>query len=239
MEKKILDFILVPSGLLVLMSYHLWLLHRIIKNPTKTVIGVNAIDRRLWVREMMEDASKNGVRAVESLRTNIRASFSVVWTAIMLIWFNAVFINYNGAEESQMTMLCRNGSQQCFKFFAIGVCFMVAVLMHFQSTWYYCQASILINVPFKKECPNIEQQIVKSDYVAALVNRGSHFSSLGLRAFYFSFPTSMWLLGPIPMFVSCFVLVLWLYVMDVVLAEYGNQNRTRDVEAAAEISSSN
>jgi multisubunit Na+/H+ antiporter MnhF subunit len=54
MEKKILDQILVPSGLIVMVAYHLWLLYRIIKHPTKTVIGVNSINRRLWVQAMME-----------------------------------------------------------------------------------------------------------------------------------------------------------------------------------------
>ncbi|KAK4254645.1 hypothetical protein QN277_009998 [Acacia crassicarpa] len=237
MEKKILDFIFVPSGLLVLMSYHLWLLHRITKNPTKTVVGVNAIDRRVWVREMMEDASKNGVRAVQSLRTNIMASVFVASLAIMLIWFIAVLISYNGVEERLLTMPCGNRSQLCFKFFAILAWFMVGVLMHFQSIRYYCHASILINVPFKKECPNIEQQILTSDYVAGLVNRGSHFSFLGSRAFSFSFPTFVWLVGPIPMFVSCFVLVFTLYFLDVAdeygcrAAEYAtepDQNRSRD-----------
>jgi len=54
MEKKFLDLILVPSGLLLMLVYHLWLFYRIMKHPTKTVIGVNAINRRFWVQAMME-----------------------------------------------------------------------------------------------------------------------------------------------------------------------------------------
>ena len=54
MEKKIIDFILVPSGLLVMLAYHIWLFYRILKHPTKTVVGVNAINRRFWVQAMME-----------------------------------------------------------------------------------------------------------------------------------------------------------------------------------------
>lgn len=54
MEKKVLDFILVPSGLFVMVAYHCWLLYHVVKHPTKTVIGVNAINRRLWVQAMME-----------------------------------------------------------------------------------------------------------------------------------------------------------------------------------------
>lgn len=43
MEKQVLDYVLVPSGLMILVAYHIWLLHRIIKQPNKTVIGVNAM----------------------------------------------------------------------------------------------------------------------------------------------------------------------------------------------------
>jgi hypothetical protein len=54
MEKKVLDYVLVPSGLFVLVTYHLWLLYRILKHPNRTVIGINAVNRRFWVRAMME-----------------------------------------------------------------------------------------------------------------------------------------------------------------------------------------
>jgi len=54
MDKKILDLILVPSGLFVMVAYHLWLLYQVVKHPTKTVIGVNSINRRYWVQAMME-----------------------------------------------------------------------------------------------------------------------------------------------------------------------------------------
>ena len=54
MEKKVLDFVLVPSGLLLMVVYHVWLFYRIMKHPTKTVIGINAINRRFWVQAMME-----------------------------------------------------------------------------------------------------------------------------------------------------------------------------------------
>ena len=54
MEKKVLDFILVPSGLVVMMSYHMWLLYRIVKHPNKTVISINTFNRHFWVQAMME-----------------------------------------------------------------------------------------------------------------------------------------------------------------------------------------
>lgn len=54
MEEELIDFMLVPLGLVAMVAYHIWLFYRIVKHPTKTVIGVNAINRRFWVRAMME-----------------------------------------------------------------------------------------------------------------------------------------------------------------------------------------
>ena len=49
-----LDFIMVPLGLMIMAAYHIWLLHKIIKQPTTTMVGIHAINRRLWVHAMME-----------------------------------------------------------------------------------------------------------------------------------------------------------------------------------------
>lgn len=53
------------------------------------------------------------------------------------------------------------------------------------------------------------------NYVARALNRGGYFWSMGLRAYYFSFPLFLWVFGPIPMFVCCVVLVFVLYFLDV------------------------
>ncbi|CAL9781266.1 unnamed protein product, partial [Musa acuminata subsp. burmannicoides] len=45
MKQQDLDCVLVPAGLTIMLAYHLWLLRRIAKHPTKTVIGINAISR--------------------------------------------------------------------------------------------------------------------------------------------------------------------------------------------------
>ncbi|CAI9295483.1 unnamed protein product [Lactuca saligna] len=52
------------------------------------------------------------------------------------------------------------------------------------------------------------------NYVARNLNRGSLFWSIGLRAFYFSFPLFLWIFGPIPMFVCCCIMSFVLYFLD-------------------------
>lgn len=60
-QLQLLDYVLVPSGMLIMVTYHLWLLYQTVKHPTKTVISINAINRHFWVGAMMEVVSKNGV----------------------------------------------------------------------------------------------------------------------------------------------------------------------------------
>jgi len=54
MKEQLLDCILVPLGLMVMLGYHVHLLHRVIREPTKTVVGVHAMNRGFWVHAMME-----------------------------------------------------------------------------------------------------------------------------------------------------------------------------------------
>ncbi|XWS38081.1 hypothetical protein CRYUN_Cryun19dG0100200 [Craigia yunnanensis] len=215
-EKKYLDCVLVPIGFFLMVAYHLWLLYRIVKHPTKTVIGVNAINRRFWVRAMMEDVSKNGVLAVQTLRNNIMASNLLASTAIMLSSLIAVLMTSSSSDRlSWFVFGDRSDLAFSIKFFWILVCFLVAFLLNLQSIRYYSHASILINVPMKKMSQHQRHHHLTAEYVATTVNRGSYFWSLGLRAFYFSFPLFLWIFGPLPMFFCCISLVLMLYFLDV------------------------
>lgn len=176
MEKELLDYTLVPLGLIVMAAYHSWLLHRIVKHPNKTVIGINAINRRFWVRAMMEvslprkrmlqifvfssglinnlrptidlclvhrlvqDVSKNGVLAVQTLRNNIMASTLLASTAIMLSSLIALLMTGTGSGSNHSSFLNVLGDRSQFglsiKFFSILVCFLVAFLFNVQSIRY-------------------------------------------------------------------------------------------------------
>ncbi|XP_004307929.1 PREDICTED: uncharacterized protein LOC101292349 [Fragaria vesca subsp. vesca] len=217
MEKRDIDYVLVPAGLLVMVGYHLWLLYRIKTQPNSTVIGINCIIRRFWVAAMMEDSSKNGVLAVQTLRNNIMASTLLASTAIMLSSLIAVLMTSANKDRSASAFVFGDTSPMGYsiKYFAILVCFLVAFLFNVQSIRYYSHASILINVPFKKMSPHLKHHHLTTEYVANTVNRGSYFWSLGLRAFYFSFPLFLWIFGPLPMLFCCFILVTMLYFLDI------------------------
>ncbi|GJN12426.1 hypothetical protein PR202_ga30702 [Eleusine coracana subsp. coracana] len=232
MKTEDLDYVLVPLGLAVMAGYHAWLLLRVRRRPATTVIGVNAINRRIWVRHVMEDPSgKHAVLAVQTIRNNIMASTLLASTAITLSSLIAVLMSSGGgstttssSSSSSTTTTTSSGSNGLLpgaplvvgatglpalsaKFFAILVCFLVAFLLNVQSIRYYSHASVLVNVP-----PHRRAAI---GYATAALDRGSHFWSLGARAFYFSCPVFLWLFGPIPMLVACVALVCALYFLDV------------------------
>ncbi|KAF0900370.1 hypothetical protein E2562_031569 [Oryza meyeriana var. granulata] len=219
MRKEELDYVLVPLGLAVMVGYHAWLLLRVRRRPTTTVIGVNAINRRIWVRHIMEDSSgKHAVLAVQTIRNNIMASTLLASTAITLSSIIAVLMSSGGCDgvgllpDAPLVVGAAGETALSVKFFAILVCFLIAFLLNVQSIRYYSHTSTLVNVPVRLHG---RRRGLAVDYVTAALNRGSYFWSLGARAFYFSCPIFLWLFGPIPMFTACATMVGALYFLDV------------------------
>uniref|UniRef100_A0ACD5XU41 Uncharacterized protein n=1 Tax=Avena sativa TaxID=4498 RepID=A0ACD5XU41_AVESA len=216
MGKEALDYVLVPLGLALMVGYHAWLLVRIRRRPATTVIGVNSINRRIWVRHIMEEPSgKHAVLAVQTIRNNIMASTLLASTAITLSSLIAVLMLGGGGllPGAPLVVGATGESALSAKFFAILVCFLVAFLLNVQSIRYYSHTSTLVNVPLRAH--RLRRPGLAVDYVTGTLNRGSYFWSLGVRAFYFSCPVFLWLFGPIPMFAACTAMVSALYFLDV------------------------
>ncbi|KAB2020418.1 hypothetical protein ERO13_D07G064500v2 [Gossypium hirsutum] len=211
MEKEKLDFILVPAGLLQLALYHVWLLFTILKHPTRTVIGLNAESRHQWVLSMMSDPLKNGVLAVQTIRNNIMASTLLATVAITLSSLISVFVT-SSLDSSNTTSEIFYGNKSrilsSIKYFSILLCFLVAFICNVQSIRYYAHVSFLITLPSSVD--NVESV----EYAARNLNRGSYSWSLGLRAFYLSFPLLLWIFGPIPFFLCCCIMSCVLYFLD-------------------------
>ncbi|CAI0380685.1 unnamed protein product [Linum tenue] len=211
MEESHLDYVLVPLGVLLMLLYHAWLLFTILRHPTRTVIGINAQSRHQWVHALMTDPLKNGVLAVQTLRNNIMASTLLATTAITLSSLISVFVSSTSSATNSASKLVY-GNKTSFvssvKYFSILLCFLVAFLCNVQSIRYYAHVSFLATVPSSTGSKDAVE------YVARNLNRGSFFWSLGLRAFYLSFPLFLWIFGPIPMFVCCWMMCFTLYFLD-------------------------
>ncbi|GFS34425.1 poly(A) polymerase 1 [Actinidia rufa] len=149
--------------------------------------------------EELEDPLKNGVLEVQAIRNNVMASTLLATTAITLCSLISVYVsNTSNSSTSSSTELVAGPETpvtSSAKYFAILVCFLVAFLCNVQSIRYYAYVSFLITLPTSKD------RTESIEYVVANLNWGSFFWSLGLRAFYLSFPFFLWVFGPIAMFV--------------------------------------
>lgn len=139
------------------------------------------------------------------------ASTLLATTAITLSSLIGVFVSSSsrsGDKASELIYGNKTATLSSIKYFCILLCFLVAFLCNVQSIRYYAHVSFLATVPtWKDKNDSIE-------YVVRNLNRGSIFWSLGLRAFYLSFPLFLWIFGPIPMFVCSVIIAFTLYFLD-------------------------
>lgn len=215
-----MEHVLIGLGMGVLGLYHGWLVFTIRHNPKRTVIGLNAESRHQWVFSMMADPLKNGVLIVQTIRNNIMASTLLATTAITLCSLISVYVsnesnsNHNSlsSSSSSSSQLLNVGDRtpiaSSVKYFAILICFLVAFLCNVQCIRYYAHVSFLATLPTSKD------RRESIEYVVANLKIGCLFWSLGLRAFYLSFPLFLWLFGAIPMFICCCVMAFLLYFLD-------------------------
>jgi hypothetical protein len=53
-----MDRFLVPLGMAILTAYHLHLWYRVRHHPESTIVGVNHLNRRVWVQNIMTVSSR-------------------------------------------------------------------------------------------------------------------------------------------------------------------------------------
>ncbi|KAG2396021.1 hypothetical protein LR48_Vigan09g239500 [Vigna angularis] len=73
-HKEYLDLILVPSGLLIMFAYHLFLLYKYINQPHTTVMGFENNDKRIWVERIMQANKRDVSTALSVIQSNTTAA---------------------------------------------------------------------------------------------------------------------------------------------------------------------
>ncbi|GLJ51534.1 hypothetical protein SUGI_1095350 [Cryptomeria japonica] len=211
LDRADLDLVFVPTGLVFLMIYHLYLLYKIIKHPNSTAIGFENGNKRIWVRKMMEDMPRNTSTALQVISNNTSTATYLISLSITLSSLIGTIVG-SSPNNSQAKGLVneiiygdRSLTTASVKYATLMLCFLTAFMAHVQCIRYYIHVSYLISTPGSS---------VPVHYVENAVVRGSNFWSLGLRAYYFAFPLLLWIFGPIPMFTCCLVMVSFLYFLD-------------------------
>ncbi|RDX61173.1 hypothetical protein CR513_60622, partial [Mucuna pruriens] len=188
-HKEYLDLILVPSGLLIMFAYHLFLLYKYINQPHTTV------DKR--------DVST----ALSVLQSNITAATFLASVSLTLCSLIGAWIanNSNIFFQSQLIYGDTRPNTISIKYICLLTCFLLAFSCFVQSARHFVHANYLISTP--------DSSIPVSSVELAVI-RGGDFWSLGLRALYFALDLLLWFFGPIPMFICSLVMVLLFNYLD-------------------------
>ncbi|GJP73381.1 hypothetical protein CLOP_g8819 [Closterium sp. NIES-67] len=215
-HNALLDAVLVPAGLLLLASYHVWLLAQIKRRPLATVFGAAHANRRTWVQCVMKDSNAtNGMLAVQSLRNSIMAcvllaSTSAIGAVAIATILTSIRLDNLQEALSSLTIGSASSDLLLLKVFCIFLCFLFAFLCHTQAIRFLSHVNFLITIPIDP----VTSPGLSIAYVQRVLARGDNFLTVGNRSFYFLLPLALWFFGPIPMFLSSVIMVAVLSISD-------------------------
>ncbi|KND03914.1 uncharacterized protein SPPG_01365 [Spizellomyces punctatus DAOM BR117] len=246
---------LLPSAA-VLTLYHVYLVRCVKRTPGRTVYGLTSSARRVWVAAIMY--RKNEILAVQSLRNWVMASSFLATTAVLIITtsmalLGSLAVNWTPttlASPVSYTLGFVLDSWFGYRFAAVLAAMMLAFFCFMQSVRFFNHAALVCNVNITPdelstflEPANIAKKEKEEDmtletynylrsnptHVAAILNRGCFYYTVGMRCYYVSFPLLAWFWGPIPLAVCTGLLVIVLRLIDFHVAEFsGDQESERE-----------
>jgi uncharacterized membrane protein len=200
------------ASVLLVVAYHIFLRHKIKKNPTYTVQAVNKIARTAWVETIMGD-EKNAVLGVQTLRNSTMAATFLASTSVLLIMGVLTLSEQGDKLGSHWHALNMVGAISpmlwMVKLLLLLLDLFVAFFGFSMAIRIYNHVGFMINVPVR-----LNHKMITPAHVATHLNRAGQFYSIGMRAYYFMVPMVFWLFGPHFMLVSTVALLLVLYRID-------------------------
>ncbi|XP_030528790.1 uncharacterized protein LOC115739707 [Rhodamnia argentea] len=207
--KKDLDLLLVPSGLVIMFTYHLFFLYKYRHSPETTVMGVENVDRRAWVEGIIKLTLDKRTFATNVISSSVTAatflaSVSLTLSSLLGAWIASSTVG------SMFRLIGGLGdldpSTTAIKYMSLLACFILAFAFFLQSARHFIHANYLVTTQ--------DDSISKEDMKVVII-RGGEFLSLGLRAIYFALALLLWFFGPVPMFATSAILVMILYHHDI------------------------
>lgn len=115
------------------------------------------------------------------------------------------------------------------KYLTILTIFIFSFFFHSLAIRFLNQVAILINIPGLD--PNLDSGcfFLTSEYVSEMFEKGFLLNTVGNRLFYAGFSLTLWIFGPILVFLSVLVMVLVLYHLDFV-SRSNNKEKQRVVD---------
>ena len=218
MNEDIVDSLAGLLSFSLFFGYHMFYFCLIKTRPSQTSYGQNQSVRRNWVYATMSRggaSSPKDVIAVQTIRNGLMASSLLASTSITLSSAVAAFLlNSEKLDNIHRTALfglhSGLGVHPLYKMFMLIFFFLSAFFAFMQSIRALTHASFAIGVPL-----DFERSFVDCEYVAALLQRGASFYTVGTRAFYAAFIVLLWLFGPVPPLVGSVLMIFSCWLLDI------------------------
>ncbi|KAK6134650.1 hypothetical protein DH2020_031575 [Rehmannia glutinosa] len=173
-KEEHLDYVLVPSGLLIMLGYHLFHLSKCLNNPETTVIGYENYNRRAWVARILQLEAKERGQAITVISTNLSAATSLASISLGLSSLIGAWIGSSYHNDYVTKSIYGNTSATVvyIKYIALLACFMVAFACFVQTIRCFVHANFLISMP-NCEMPvkTVESAVIKGSNFWVVVFR--------------------------------------------------------------------
>jgi uncharacterized membrane protein len=207
-----IEIYLLASSITLLTVYHLYLIWMIKHHPLRTDLGINSCARGAWVRNMMRRAPD--VLVIQTLRNSLMSASFLASTAILLVagLLSFTLTNKNNLENFDHVLnVLSNGHPHVAlsRLLLLVLTFFFAFFNFVLAVRYYSHAGFLLNAANNEDGHALPEQ-----FMIASLKRGAFHFTLGMRAFLFSLPFGLWLLGPVWLLLGSILLVLVLWKID-------------------------
>jgi uncharacterized membrane protein len=204
------EIILVLTAVIVVVAYHTHLYRKVRKSSLTKAIGITNHARSMWVSGVVREG--RDLLAVQTLRNQVMAATFLASTAIFLSLgsFSAAFRSGLFTEISHGLNLVGtlNETLWMIKLMLLGILFFVTFFNFTLAIRYYNHAGFMINTFVANDAT------VSEAAVTQVLNHGALHYTIGMRGFYLSVPSALWLFGPLWMLAGSLVLVGVLYRLD-------------------------
>ncbi len=204
------EIVFGAATFVVLTTYHIYWIYRVRRTPFQTYRGVTKHLRRAWVESVI--AERRDMLSVQTLRNWIMASSFLASTA-MIIGLGLLSFLFRPDHISEVpfdptVIFSRMKTLFMVKLMVLMVHFFFAFFSFTLSIRYMNQINFMINVP--PDC----DPLLSPEFIANTLDTGMVHYTLGMRAFYLSVVATLWLFGPVWMFLGSLVMVWVLYKQD-------------------------
>jgi uncharacterized membrane protein len=204
------EIVFGSATFVILTVYHIYWIHQLRQAPLQTYSGVTRHLRRVWVESII--TGKRDILSVQTLRNWIMAASFLASTAMIIgLGLLSFFFKPDHSAEvplSLVMMFTHMKSLFMAKLLLLMVHFFFAFFSFTLSIRYMNQVNFMINVPI--EC----DPMLSPEFIAHTLDMGMVHYTMGMRAFYLSVVATLWLFGPVWMFLGSIVLVYILYKLD-------------------------